>query len=127
MHSLGCVSLQKKGQNVLKSHSSFGMFLFWFCFPFFHFNVLISCQRQLSEFWHRHIHSFSLFLYQHSLFTTPLSECHSHLSLTHRLPLHLPGERCPSFSHDRSVPRRFELHILPLFKVTDCCMPNSPL
>lgn len=42
-------------------------------------------------------------------------------------PLRLPGERCPGFSHDRSVPCRFELHILSLFKVTDCCMPNSPL
>lgn len=109
-----------------------------FCFvtPFFHFNVLMCCQRQFSGFWHRRAQTqtFSLFFYQHSLFTTPLSHCHSHLSLTHSplssplvSPLRLPGERCPGFSHDRSVPCRFELHILRLFKVTDCCMPNSPL
>ncbi|CAB1423315.1 unnamed protein product [Pleuronectes platessa] len=35
-----------------------------------------------------------------------------------RPPLCLPGERCPGVSRDRSLPCRFELHILPLFKFT---------
>lgn len=92
--------------------------------------MLIRCQRQFSGFWHRHIHISKLFFYKQSfsllLSFSAILTCLSPTAPS-RLPLHLPRERCPHFSHDRSVPCRFELHILPLFKVTDCCMPNSPL
>ena len=59
----------------------------------------------------------------HYFFTSNLF---SPVSLT-RPPLrsHLSGERCPELSHDRCVLCRSELHNLPLFKVTDCCIPYS--
>lgn len=109
----------------LKAPAASVYFLFWFFCLFFRFNMLKPCQRQLFGFWHRHIHNkFSLFLSLHHLFTIPLSWCHSFSppSIPLPSPCCLPEERCPGFSHDRSGPCRFDLRILPLFKVTDCCM-----
>lgn len=109
----------KKGQNVTKSSSSFGMFLFWLCYFFLYLNLLMSCQmrfifRGFGKEKNKNHHYF---------FTSNLF---SPVSLT-RPPLrsHLPGERCPDLSHDRCVLCRSELHNLPLFKVTDCCIPYS--
>lgn len=126
-----CAALKEKGQNVPKSHNSFGVFWFWcWCYFFFYFNVLMSCQIQFSGFWHRHIQKLSHYSFISTVFSLlPLSGILTCLATTAPLgvPVCLPGDRCPDFSHDRSVPCRFEEHILPLFKVTDCCIPNSPL
>lgn len=105
-----------------------------FVTPFFlDFNVQMSCQMQFSEFWHRQMQKAShcFFIGAVSSLLLSLFQLHPHLSRNQKAPLGvpdcLPGERCPDFSHDRSAPCRSEVHSLPLFKVTDCRTPNSPL
>lgn len=69
------------------------MFLFWCWSPcFFHFNVLISCQRQFSGFWHRHTQTLSHYSFISTLFSLLVSPrailtC---LSPTATLPLSSP-------------------------------------
>lgn len=100
-------NVKKMSQNAPKSRSSSVSLLL----VLFYFQVLMSCQVHLF-FFPRRSPLFSRLPTSPSLRVSPTP---------------LPGERCPDVSPEGSVPDRPELRAQHLFKVTDCCVPKSPL